>query len=364
MKLKQILIKIKLGSMFALMICLLFFNCSSDNVIVQEGLVVEKVQDAEIDEDVEGTEEGKVFSLVDFSNPIKLNPGDDIQATIDLIRSSNDDKGGNILLGKGTYVLNKPLIVYSNINIHGYSANDPSGTVITIEDNTFNQPIITNVGSLYNVSYQNFKVLGNLLDSEQHLDPTYHEEGTAGEDESIRNNLIGILLVADGDTYREAKISNVKIRNVEVSNCAMGIHFKGAREVYLTHMNLHDNGMIEAYYHNLYFRRVFKFTISNSKMYNSPTGNGMNVSQSEDVTIRSNECYSNFFRGLRVEGEQGFIINKINITQNACTDNGVFGIRLRNITSGLVNGNTSIDNGTDTDFENTNDLVFTNNSWQ
>lgn len=179
---------------------------------------------------------------------------------------------------------------------------------------------------------------------------------------------MGILLTADGSTYAEAESSNITMNNVEVSNCAMGIHIKGARDVRLSNMNVHHNGMIEAYYHNLYFRRVFKYTIKDSEFHNSPTGNGMNHSQSEDVSLINNYCHDNFFRGLRVEGEQGYIINKITVSGNKCTGNGLTnaqpGIRLRNITAGTVSNNTSTGNGSNTNFGNTSSVKLTNNSWQ
>lgn len=333
----------------------LLYNCSNDDSIGLQRIIVEE-------EEVE-----KV--IVKFEEPlgtiIELKPGDDIQAAIDELH--NDLVGGSVLLGEGTYVLDTTLVVYSNINIHGASSEDPSATILTIEDDAYNYPIIGNSGPFYNVSLQDFKIQGNLLDSEQHLAPFYHDDGIAAIDDSVRSDLMGILLTAGGSTYSEAEIKNLKLTNIEVSNCAMGIHVKGARDVFVTELNLHDNGMIESYYHNLYFRRVFQFTISDSKMYDSSTGNGMNVSQSEDVTLINNECYSNFFRGFRVEGETvndvPYIINKITIENNTCTDNGTIGIRLRNITAGQVEGNTSTNNTIDTDFANISEVTFTGNSW-
>jgi|GEM_PF-3174570 len=304
---------------------------------------------------------GKIYSTNSLQT-IKLVPGDNIQAAIDQL---NKVKGGTVVLGKGTYILSKSLIVYSNINISGYSEKDPSGVLLTVTDTLYNSPIIYSKTGIHNVRYQNFKVLGNLKDSEQHLDPTYHSKGKTENIPGIRKSLLGILLTADGSSYAKAKSSNITLKNIEVSNCAMGIHIKGAKDVFLTKMNLHTNGMIEKYYHNLYFRRVFKFTITDSKMHNSLTGNGINISQSEEVTLTNNECYDNFFRGLRVEGEQGYRINKIDISNNRCFNNGDAGIRLVNILEGLVNSNKAKGNKKeDTRFRNTAKVSFKNNSWQ
>ncbi|MCK0157892.1 right-handed parallel beta-helix repeat-containing protein [Cellulophaga sp. F20128] len=299
--------------------------------------------------------------VIDTLVTLQLVPGDNIQAAIHQLNSQN---GGTIVLGKGTYVVNKSLTVYSNITIKGYSDKDPSGVVITVEDLSFNKPIIHSKKGIHNLHFENFKVQGNLKDAEQHLDPTYHSKGKAKNIPGIRNSLLGILLTADGSSYANAKSAHITMKNIEVSNCAMGIHIKGARDVTLTNMNLHTNGMIESYYHNLYFRRVFKCLISDSKMYNSPTGNGINISQSEEITLTNNECYGNFFRGLRVEGERGYRINQIEIAHNICTNNGDIGIRLANILDGLVHSNTATANKKDTHFRNTAKVSFESNSWQ
>lgn len=308
------------------------------------------------------TVRGDLSNKTDSLPTIQLVPGDDIQAAIHKLTRQN---GGTIILGKGTYVLRKSLKIYSYITLSGYSDQDPSGVVITVDDPLFNKPIIYSKSGIHNVHLKNFKVLGNLKDGEQHLDPTYHSKGKERRVRGIRSSLLGILFTADGGSYARAKSSNITMKNIEVSHCAMGIHIKGARDVNLTKMNLHTNGMIESYYHNLYFRRVFKFTISDSKMYNSPTGNGINISQSEDVTLINNHCYNNFFRGLRVEGEQGYRVNKIDITNNSCFNNGNVGIRLANILNGKVTNNSVNGNKTaDTLFRNTAKVTYTNNSWQ
>lgn len=296
---------------------------------------------------------------------IYLKAGDDIQAAIDSLHSV---KGGAIVLGAGNYNVSRALIIYSEIAICGDSSLNPWDVIITPNTTYYNEPIIFSDAPIHNVHFENFKVQGRLTDAEQHLDATYHSEGKAKADTSIHNSLMGILLTAEGSTYETAESFNITMNNLEVSNCAMGIHIKGARDVKLSNMNVHHNGMIEAYYHNLYFRRVFNFTIEDSEFHHSPTGNGMNVSQSEDVSLINNLCHDNFFRGLRVEGESGYIINKITIVGNTCKANGLTngqpGIRLRNITTGTVASNVSTGNGSNTNFAGNGNITFTNNSWQ
>lgn len=294
-----------------------------------------------------------------------ITSGADIQAAIDSLYKR---KGGIVILGAGRYVVTEAIQVYSDIHLTGAADLQPSDVVITIEDATYNEPIIVCEEALINFSIKNLKVQGNLVDSEQHLDGTYHTDGLAAADPAIRSDLMGILLTADGDTYSNAESSDILLDNVEISNCAMGIHIKGARDVRLTNMNVHHNGMIEGYYHNLYFRRVFMFTIEDSQFHNSLTGNGMNVSQSEDVTLRNNNCYDNYFRGFRIEGESGFKIYNILVEDNTATGNGFSseqpGIRIRNVINGLVQNNTSTGNYSNTNFGGNSGITFKNNSWQ
>lgn len=345
----------------ALSICCSFMAVSAQDVILDSDYpsmasFVSTVDGGDLSQEIVGgvtTEE------------LVLEDGADLQAAVD---SLYNRKGGNIILGAGTYVLSSPLMVHSTIHIMGDSSLNNDEVVITIVDTTFNDAMIKCEEALNNFSLTNLKVMGNLKDSEQHLDATYHSEGLAADSAHIRSDLMGILLTAEGDTYSNAESWDITMNNVEVSNCAMGIHIKGARDVYLTNMNVHHNGMIQAYYHNLYFRRVFNFTIEDSEFHNSLTGNGMNVSQSEDVTLRNNNCYDNYFRGFRIEGESGYIINNVMVEDNTATGNGFEssqpGIRIRNVTTGLVQNNTSTDNYSQTNFNNTGSTQFLSNSWQ
>ena len=100
---------------------------------------------------------------------ITINPGDDIQSTIDKL---DDGNGGRIIFNKlitqlylqnwqikvfwlcfefffcieGTYTLSKGLIIYSNIAFIGQTGVDRSKIILTVDPNdlTFNEPLVTN----------------------------------------------------------------------------------------------------------------------------------------------------------------------------------------------------------------------------
>lgn len=290
---------------------------------------------------------------------LKLKAGDDIQAAINKLHKKD---GGTILLAAGTYVISKPIELYSNIILRGELSRKQNEMIITPADARFNEPILFSEKGIHDVLLENIWVKGNLAANEQTLDPTYHTEKKAAADKSIRSKQFGIILTAGGKSYATAQSANIIMRNVEVSNCAMGIHVKGAKDVLLQNMKVHDNGLIQKFFHNVYFRRVFKFTITHSEMYNSPTANGINVSQSEDVTLTNNYCHDNYFRGLRVEGEQGYVINNITITGNKCINNGDVGIRACNIMGGIVSSNISSGNHPNGKFSNVGNLIVNNNT--
>ena len=307
-------------ALFTIISCLVFLSCSNEPLELEE-------QNISIPTELQ-------------SKSLSIFSGSDIQEALDAI---NNDGGGTLTLQKGNYIIEEPLIMYSNITLQGDASLDPSEIVISLSNTDFNDAIITNQinGNHFdveNITLKNFKIRGNLTDSEQHYPPEYHTNGTISN-ASYRNDMIGIFFNADGDDYDSAKNKNITIQDVEVRNCAMGIHIKGTRDLLLNNVKIHKNGMVEAYYHNIYFRRCFNATVINSDFYDSPTGNGMNVSQSTDINVINNNFYTNFFRGLRIEGESGFKITNTFVDGNYCYGNGDRQFRFANTIGGTIQNN-------------------------
>ncbi|APZ45839.1 hypothetical protein BW723_05805 [Polaribacter reichenbachii] len=310
----------------------------------------------------------------DINEPISLNysqaslasnttvyPGGNIQNAINSMSSSG---GGTVYLAAGNHIISSSIILKSNVNLEGVSSANYYDVIIMPNSTSFNEPLIANSSPIVNINLRNFKIRGNLISSEQNLPPSYHTSGTAYTNSSIRDDIFGIKLIGEGTTYATAENKNINIEDVEVRNCSMGIHLKGMRDIFMKNLKLHQNGLIETYFHNIYLRRVFKVHLRESEMTNSPTANGINVSQSEDVILKYNKCNNNFFRGLRVEGEAGYIINNVDLFQNETKNNGQIGFRVRNVSSGNISTNTSTGNGTNTNFYATGSVTFNNNSWQ
>ncbi len=91
---------------------------------------------------------------------INIKPGDDIQ---DAIKKLNSKNGGTIVLAAGTYIVNKPIEVFSNLRIRGDLSRRQNDIVNTPADNNYNATIIFSEKGIQNVVLENFWVKGNLL---------------------------------------------------------------------------------------------------------------------------------------------------------------------------------------------------------
>lgn len=280
------------------------------------------------------------------SNTVSLSPGDDVQSYIDALYNVYGINGNpyTVILEAGNYILSESLIVKSYLTLKGEDSANSWDVVFKLTDANFNKSMITSSGELQSVTLKNFKIRGNIVDTEQHLDSTYHTESGKADSEGKRIHLFGIFIYGDGENYNNAEVKNLSIEGIEIRNCSMGIQIKGSRDLFCKNLKLHHNGMIEKYYHNMYLRRAFGCHIRESEMYLSPTGNGINISQSNDVTIKYLDNHDNFWRGIRIEGENGWIVNDIDVYQNTCANNGNAGFRFYNISGGNISTNTASGN--------------------
>ena len=201
-------------------------------------------------------EQKLIFNAVSSSNlvtnTVTLSPGDDIQFHIDSLYAlyGVNNQSYTIILQAGNYILSESLIVKSYLTLKGEDSANYWDVVFKVTNSNFNEPMITSAGNLQSVTLQKFKIRGNIVDSEQHLDPTYHT--VPGKSDGKRIDLFGIYIYGDGEEYSTAEVRNLTIENVEVRNCSMGIQIKGSSDLFCKDLKLHHNGMIEKYYHNMY----------------------------------------------------------------------------------------------------------------
>ena len=244
-----------------------------------------------------------MLTSASHSGLIYVDTDASIQEAVDELHQKG---GGTVVLQKGKHRITEPIRLKSNVNLIGDYNLSRDKVIITPKSDDYSQPLIEGQ-NIENVTLENFKIRGNMTEQEQQLPGSYHTSRTAYTTEGIRHNQFGILITGDGEDYDSAVNRNITIKDLVVRNCTMGIHVKGTRDLYMSRLKVHKNGLIQGFFHNVYLRRVFKAEVKFSKLYESLTGNGLNVSQSSDIKVRKNQAYDNYFRGIRVEGERGYV---------------------------------------------------------
>lgn len=294
---------------------------------------------------------------------VTISAGDDVQAYIDALYNTYGVNGNTctLILSAGDYVLSESLVIRSYLTLKGEDGANRSDIVFKLNNSSFNEPMITSSGTLESVTLKNFKIRGNIESSEQNLDPSYHTTSGKAISEGKRIALFGIYIYGGGEDYASAEVKDLTIENIEVRNCSMGIQIKGSRDLFCKDLKLHNNGMIQKYYHNMYLRRAFSCHIRESEMYSSATGNGINISQSDDVTVKYLNNHDNYWRGIRIEGESGWIVDDIDVFSNTCTNNGDAGFRFYNISGGNISTNTSSGNNPNLKSSNVSGVTWNNN---
>ena len=301
-----------------------------------------------------------------ISSTIYIKPGDDIQSSIDKLDSDN---GGSLIFNQGTYIIDESLMVYSNIRLEGNSNGSRPLIQLKQSDLKFNDPLITSKenSKVSNLEIINLEIQGNIQPSEQKYPPCCHTNPSNCSSNppcsSMRSNQFCILMIADGTDINSAVNGPLLLKDLVVHQCGMGIHLKGWKNVNIDNIELYNNGMIETFYHNIYLRRDFNVTIKNMKSHDSPTGNGINISQSSYIYAFLSLFENNYWRGLRIEGEDGYICQHFLVYNNTANGNKDAGFRFANDDNGIVEYNYAKDNKENCYKGSLHNVVFIDNEW-
>lgn len=323
-------------------------------------------------------------TLDDDSHTLVIDPGDDIQSAMDKLNSKYG--GGTVLLNPGVYKISSSLMIYSNIMLRGWNSSSLQDTTVEMDPNNLeiDEPMITNndAYNYSNVGIMNLKLLCNVQPSEQNY-PSWcldclrncTDKGKTANDPgcscvsdcgngNMRTDATGIAFSGGGTDLASATNENLVIKNLEISHCSMGMASSGWRTVIIDNVKLFNNGMIQAYFHNIYLRRNYNVSITNMESHDSPTGNGINISQSGGVRVYNSYFHNNYWRGLRIYGESGYTIYGINVHNNVCMNNGDYGFLFANIENGFVEDNKAQDNTAGNEHTgHTENVTFSNNNW-
>lgn len=238
-----------------------------------------------------------------------VSPGGDIQAAVD---AAHDAGGGTVNLASGRFDITAPIVPRSNVTIQGQGA---TGSGLTTIYNALGTNMVIMVdgraGGLNNIIFRNFKVDCGLSRTQRSYasDPGKNY-GIYITDTSLSNDL-------------------VLFDNLQITQCLTGLHSKGTSDLTIRNSNFHDNGGVLYYSHDAYLRRVSKANVQNSTLSDDSTGNGLNISYSDNITVRGCTITGNYFRGVRAANS-----SYIDVLGNTVSGNGDTGIIMNSETAG------------------------------
>jgi len=231
-------------------------------------------------------------------------------------------------LASGTYNITVPLELKSNVTLIG-AGKDVTVLKRTSDLGTGKSVITVTVGGLNNVIVKNL-----TIDANYQVDPA-----TNPAPDSWKN---GGVLITDGSNGSNDLIL---FENVKVKNGTMGFHVKGTSNLTIKGCDFTNNGGCYLYWHNVYLRRVSKALIDSSNMNWSNSGNGVNISYSDNITIRNSKYYNNYFRGIRAADSSYIDILSNQVYNNQTGDGIIMNAESNGVTNFRIHSNTVSNNG-------------------
>lgn len=296
--------------------------------------------------------------------------GESIQKALDAVHKKG---GGQVILSRGKHYIDKSLVVHSNTTLRGVGAEY---TTILLDHST-NEPML--VSGRAGRTTSDVSILDLTLDGQQK--PSEQNYPGDSERKSLRGDSFGIFFT---DQESGNKFERLRIQNVKITRCAMGIHCKGVNDIRILDSEIRGNGCLIGYDHNIYFRRARNALLKNLNISDCTAGNGFNLSTDcTNVVIDRCIASNNFFRGIRFEANDGgsrmMILNSttnnngrkekqpgirvanvrdFKVINNTANDNGANGILIMNSRNGLVRGNAAKGNAkADYDMNRSRDVV-------
>lgn len=249
-----------------------------------------------------------------------------IQAAID---SASSAGGGTVTLDSGTYTITTPILLKSNVSLAG------AGKDITVLKRDPNYSM-----GIYGVlSSATTGGLSNVIVKNLTIDTNYVVAPFDSSTNNVEVTNYGVLIQgADGSNNK------IQFDAIKVQNSSIGFHIKGTNNLTVTNSEFTKNGGAYYYWHNVYLRRVSKVLLKNNTMSYGTSGNGINISYSDNITIDSNHVYNNYFRGIRA-ADSSYIDTINNQVYSNITGDGIIynsestGVSNFRIDSNKVTGN-------------------------
>jgi len=261
------------------------------------------------------------------SNSIKVAPGDSIQDALD----SADKAGGWVVLEKGLYTLNAMLKIPSGVTLAGQGIE----TILFLDPKLTNERGIASLlnadDDLHDVAIRDLVIEGALT-SKTSSDPNQNRRQRSYQNAQRRAGIIFSAL-------KEGQIHNLTFEHVTIrNNTHNGVAVKGAKQVRIIACDFSDNGSSvvpgPGLQHNLLLSHVEDCQIIDSRFDTSPWGNGIDLSNSSDISVSNCEMARNALNGIKIAD-----CSNIKITGNLSEGNDCNGI----VFEALVDGSNIID---------------------
>jgi parallel beta-helix repeat protein len=289
----------------------------------------------------------------DTGTTVDVAVGESIQAAVDDVAAAG---GGTVNLASGRHNISAPIELRSGVALQGQGRGGDGMTTIYNDLGTDMVIMLDGRdGGLSDVIVKDLKVDCALTrEQRDYTSDPGRNYGVYVTDEAAANE-------------------RVLLDSVQITACAVGFHVKGTSDLTIRDSDIHDNGGYEFYFHNAYLRRVSRASIENTRLANSHSGNGVNISYCDNITVSGSTLSGNHFRGVRAaeseyidvlgntatgNGDSGIIMNSegsgthhFRIHDNTVDDNLVGIATSSNSSDGEVWYNTVAGNGTDLDVQ-------------
>jgi len=257
----------------------------------------------------------------------KVSPNGAIQAALD----SCANTGGWVVLSKGVYTLPASLRIPSGITLCGQGKETILFLDPKINPGKTGTTMINANDDMHDITLCDFVIEGAVTSKSKTADPNQDRRERSYQ---MADSRAGINFLA----LYSGQMKNIRLERITVSNCTKnGVAILGAAGITITGCDFSDNGGSvvpgPGLHHNLLLAHVQGADITGNRMDTSPWGNGIAVTESNNIKIAGNELARNRLNGVYIAD-----CEKINLEHNLAEGNDTNGISL----SVLINGNDGI----------------------
>lgn len=232
-----------------------------------------------------------------YEGALQVKPGESIQDALD--NTSGTQK--KVLLQKGIYRLDQPLLIPSETHLEGMGEE----TVLILDSEKAGLTIGNKDSVLDNVTISHL-----LVEGAGSVDPgTDPNQGrrVGARQSALRRE--GIVFSAE----KEEQIQNIKLVNITVRNFTKhGVSIRGAENVQIIQCDFSDNGSNvvpgKGLHHNLHLTRVKNVKVIDGRYNTSPWGSGIHLSFGENIALSGNETARNKLQGIHITESKNILL--------------------------------------------------------